>query len=141
MRKTATINIRVNAELKAELDKLGIDISKFIREKLIYSLCIGNDEISKQARLEAQISRTTKILQVLNATKIIYEKLRNPRHIKIISDEVLKTLYAQKDATQDEEIKKICEDEIKEIKNKLNYTDITKENSKKQKKYYEKGMN
>jgi len=128
VRKTATINFRISADLKKELDKCKIDLSKWLRQKLIFDLVSTNSEVKAQAELELQIERTSVIMRILNATKIIYQKMNNPRQMRILAREVLKTLEMQKEATNDEHIKKICEAEIKDIQNKMGAPATLKEN-------------
>ena len=130
MRKTAQITFRISADLKKELDKNKIDLSKWLRNKLIFDLISANSEVKAQAELEAQIERTSVIMRILNATKIIYQKMNSPRQMRVLAKEVLKTLEMQKEATQDEHIKKICEAEINDLKNKIGTPAILKENKK-----------
>lgn len=116
MRKTAVINFRVSEEIKKHLDKLEhINLSEYFRRVLIIDLAKENSDIGKQARLEAQIYKTTIKMRIYNARKRLSQYTQQPDILKDLAQEFCETIKAQIEATDDADIKKTGESEIKKI--------------------------
>ena len=113
LRKSATINIRISEELKKAIPP-EINLSEIVRDLLIKGL--KDNTLIKQAELEHEINRTKKILQIFNASKLIFARMGDAYKKRIITDQVIKTIERQKEATDDEIIKQICDAEITRIK-------------------------